>query len=126
MARPMKHYVYELQQDGITHYVGKGSGRRLAVQERRFGMSGRIVKNFDSAAQAYKFEKSHIAAVNPVLNKCAGGNGGRNKRVSRTPKDWLRIVEVGTRVYAARLLLEFEHLMSKDAALNVRRFLYAS
>lgn len=122
----MNHYVYVLEQDGVIEYVGKGSGRRLTVQQRKFGMTGRIVKRFETSDQAYKFEKAHIAATNPVLNKYAGGNGSKNKRATRTPKDWLEVVEVGTKAYAAKLLLRFECMLSKETAMQVRRVLYAA
>lgn len=102
-----KHYVYELfDADGTIMYVGKGSGRRFDVQKKKYCLDGRIVQWFGTEAKAYSAEISHIAKVCPPLNKVKGGNGCRTAK-TRIPK-WQAVIEaIGTRIYAARLLLAF-------------------
>jgi len=99
-----RFYVYRLiAHCGAVVYVGKGSGSRLATQKRRHGLDGCEVARFKREADAYAFERQQIAELQPALNRCAGGNGGISK-----PKrpNWLFVMEkIGTRAYAARLLL---------------------
>jgi hypothetical protein len=108
MATPWRFYVYELSSsDGIVQYVGKGSGGRLAAQIKSIGFHGREIARFKKEADAYAYEIERIAQVEPLLNKCKGGNGNRAaapKRVVKT--SWEKEYErIGSRVMAARLWL---------------------
>ena len=69
-------------------------------------MTGEIVKRFKSESAAYKYEKELIASLCPVLNKHPGGNGSKATRKRKTKFDVL-IEKIGSRAYAARLLLSF-------------------
>lgn len=100
-----RFYVYLLEDGDVPAYVGKGSGGRLAVQERRFALPGRVLERFDSEKAAYAAERKWIARLKPYHNRCAGGNGSRAMRLPNTPR-WVSAIErMGTRVYAARILL---------------------
>ena len=104
-----RFYVYEiLDHKGTVVYVGKGSGRRVDVSMRaRNGSASRKVALFKRERDAYAYEVEHIAEVSPVLNKIAGGNGPRCQVVkTRKSKEEREIEAVGTRVYAARYLLQ--------------------
>lgn len=109
----MRFYVYQfVGNDGSIMYVGKGSGRRLKNQERRFGMAGQIVKRFASENAAYEFERALISRLSPSLNKLAGGGGSIAHRAAKLPT-WFRriqadIASVGSRVYVARELLKLD------------------
>jgi hypothetical protein len=109
----MRFYVYQFTGDGGTIlYVGKGSGRRLENQERRFGMPGQIVKRFKSEAAAYEFERSLINRLSPKLNKTAGGGGSIARAAARLPA-WFKAIEaeikkIGSRAYVARELLKLD------------------
>lgn len=74
----MSFYLYRIYRDDLTLYVGKGSGARLAKQKRRFDAEGEVIANYDDEAEAYREEIKLIAALNPLLNKHPGGNGGRS------------------------------------------------
>lgn len=100
-----RFYVYALKDGEKTVYVGKGSGRRLDQQRTSLGLSGDVLEWFSSEAKALAAERKWIAELRPSLNKCAGGNGGRVRRRSVLPA-WHRNIErIGTRRYAALLVL---------------------
>jgi len=106
-------YVYLLMDwNGNPMYVGKGSGYRISVSERRFGLSGIFLSWHLTDEEAFSAERKAIEKFQPCLNKCAGGNGG----TCRTPS-WVReINEVGTKEYARRLCLRFgKGLMGSDS-----------
>ncbi len=70
-------YVYRiLGERDETVYIGKGTGRRLSHQKRRFKADGEIIAEFVSEGAAYHHEKKLIALHNPPLNRCGGGGGG--------------------------------------------------
>ncbi len=104
-------YVYRIfGEAGETIYVGKGIGRRLANQKRRFGLAGEIVKTFRTERAAYNFEATLIAKLKPSANKVAGGGGAITQRRLRVPR-WfnkqLREIEaIGSRRWVARELLK--------------------
>lgn len=126
MAKAWRFYVYEIVDGETVKYIGKGSGTRLAVQVRKFGLEGREVARFKREEDAYAFEVLRIAEVSPHLNKCAGGNGSR-VTVKRDRKDaWTREVErIGTRAYAARLILAFgQSFVAKSKLEDIRRIAY--
>lgn len=105
-----RFYVYEMiADDGSVVYVGKGSGRRLDVQRRKLKLRGREVARFKRENDAYAFEVARIAECKPALNKCAGGNGSVVvKRRDRKSK-WQLVFEcLGSRRYAARLMLAYD------------------
>lgn len=110
-------YVYRIFDGAVTVYVGKGSGRRLRQQERRFGLPGEILERFDCDDKAFKRERELIASLRPTENVSLGGSGGRSrpKPVLPTPK-WVREMEkMGTRKYVARFLLaRARYLLSPD------------
>jgi hypothetical protein len=115
-------YVYELSNEDGIQYVGKGSGRRLKNQERRFGLSGRIVAEFAKEPDAYAFEVSRIAELNPPLNKCKGGNGSRAIQKRHRKTAWEMTFErIGSRRYAALLLLHFSRLLDPSKVDQIRR-----
>jgi hypothetical protein len=106
-----RFFVYELlNKDGSVAYVGKGSGVRLRAQQSRMNLNGLEVARFKREKDAYAFEVARITETKPTLNKCAGGNGNvvTPKRKQRDPK-WLTVMNrIGTRRYAARLLLGYD------------------
>lgn len=70
-------YVYRiLGEMGETVYIGKGTGRRLEVQKRRFKSEGEIIRTFNKEDMAFRFEAKMIAKLNPPLNKVAGHGRG--------------------------------------------------
>jgi hypothetical protein len=105
-----RFYVYRIFDGEQTLYVGKGFGRRLHNQKRRFGHDGEILQEFRCEARAYQRERELIAELKPTLN-CNGGGGGswvRAKPEPRMSKDeaWTyRLMEkIGTRRFCALLL----------------------
>lgn len=69
-------YVYRiLGEMGETVYIGKGCGRRLHNQKRRFMSDGEIMERLSTDKQAFRRERELIAQYNPPLNKSTGGNG---------------------------------------------------
>lgn len=104
-----RFYVYELSDGSCVQYVGKGTGRRLKNQMARTGLFGEIVRRFSSQRAAYAYEVRLIAKHNPPLNRNGGGGGpNTRRRATRSPK-WVRDIEaIGTRVFAARGLLQFD------------------
>jgi hypothetical protein len=102
-----KFYVYRLNdENGKTLYVGKGSGARLNRQKSKFSLQGEVVCSFKSEAKAYQREKELISLLSPKLNKYPGGNGSKAAK-TRLPKWVAEIESVGTKTFAARLLLSF-------------------
>lgn len=102
-------YVYRFDNDeGVCIYIGKGSGRRLKAQNKRFGRVGYVVKWFASERAAFNYEARLIAKLKPLENKIAGGGGSISRaRKPFTPEQLLR-----SRISVAKFLL------SKD----LRRF----
>ena len=103
-------YVYRIYGGEVTVYIGKGRGRRLSDQRRRFGLPGEIVKAFRSDRAAYNYEAKLIAKLKPCHNKVAGGGGAIARRNLKLP-DWftrqLREIEkIGSRRWVARELLK--------------------
>lgn len=97
-----RFYVYALLQDGVAQYIGKGSGRRILVQERKFNLAGVILRWFSSESASYKFERAAIKEHRPPLNKSPGGDGSRAKRRRRAVlKEW-------SRADVARFLMRFD------------------
>jgi hypothetical protein len=80
-------YVYRiLGEMGETVYIGKGCGRRLHNQKRRFMSDGEILEWCSTDKQAFKRERELIAEYNPPLNKSSGGNGSvRGFKVNALP-----------------------------------------
>ena len=109
MARARKFYVYRIYDGAVTVYIGKGSGRRLKQQMQRFSLQGEIIERFCSEKLAYKAECQWIKELKPTDNQNAGGGGSYTvrKKVRRT-KEEIEMERVGTRVYAARMLLRFD------------------
>jgi len=69
-------YVYRiLGEMGETVYIGKGYGRRLHNQKRRFMSDGEVIEWCSTDKQAFRRERELIAEHNPPLNKSRGGNG---------------------------------------------------
>jgi len=106
-----RFYVYRLfDQDGQTLYIGKGCGSRLAGQKRSHDCDGEILKRFARENAAFSFEKKLVERLRPIRNRVAGGGGGRAFPAPqpRTPKWVKEIEEIGSRRYAARMLLKFD------------------
>ena len=112
------YYVYRIFDGLQTLYVGKGSGRRLQAQIRRFRCAGEVVEHCTSDDHAFEREIHWIAELRPTENKLAGGNGGRcqPKKRPRLAKEFHEIEQVGSRRYSARFLLR------KLDELNCERF----
>jgi hypothetical protein len=122
-ANAWPFFVYALTDDDAIVYVGKGSGRRLRQQMSRSGCKGHELARFSCEDEAYAFERAMIAKHNPKRNRHPGGNGARVTPVPQ-PK-WLReIGRVGTRVYAARLLLKHAHLVPASKLDAIRLVAY--
>ena len=108
-TRKERFYVYRIYDGFETVYIGKGSGRRLTSQRSKFKMDGEIIAWFEREADAYAHEIKMIAELMPTANKYSGGNGSwcRKRRVVKL--GWIREIErVGSRRYAARMLLKFD------------------
>lgn len=106
-------YVYKLYNcPDVVLYVGKGSGRRLKEQMRRFRLMGEVVREFICERKAFQYERELIEAAKPELNKSPGGNGGwvryKKPKTPRKTAEEKEMDRVGTRVYAARMLLRFD------------------
>lgn len=108
-TRARRFYVYKLMDEQVVAYIGKGSGYRLNNQIRAYGLPGEVVATFEREKDAYAFEIKAIAELKPLLNRHKGGNGPRCKpfRKPRKPVWLIEIERIGTRAYAARLLLKF-------------------
>ena len=108
--KPWRFYVYDiLDKSSNVVYVGKGSGNRYRVSIRNHeGDSGSPVAYFKKESDAYQFESDRIKELNPLNNIHPGGNGSRCARakVYRMTKVEKEIEAVGTRVYAARILVK--------------------
>lgn len=100
-------YVYRIVDGCETVYVGKGSGRRLEAQKRRFGLEGEIIERDLTDDDAFARERHWIKTLMPSANISPGGNGGRTvaRRKPRLDKALAEISRVGQRRYAARFLL---------------------
>lgn len=110
-----RFYVYRIMDGDDVAYIGKGSGARLRVQRQRFGLGGEEIARFKREKDAYEFERACIAEYAPPLNKHPGGNGSRASKI-RAPRrqPWeIEIERVGSKVYAARVLLKYRHCLGK-------------
>ena len=104
-----RFYVYRIFDGFETVYVGKGSGRRLCSQKSKFGLDGEIICRFKSERAAYAHEIKMIAELRPTANRHPGGCG--SKVYKRRPRRFaweIEIDRVGSRRYAARMLLRFD------------------
>lgn len=110
MSERGRFYVYRIFDGVVTVYVGKGSGSRLQKQIRRFNLQGEVIEWVKSETVAYEAERRWIKRLKPTDNKNAGGAGGRavQKRAARRTKAEIEMERIGTRVYAARMLLRFD------------------
>jgi hypothetical protein len=128
-SRPWRFYVYALTDGDQVVYVGKGSGRRLHVQRRTHGCDGYEVARFKRERDAYAHEIRVIAELSPARNKHPGGNGSR-ATPARTPRApaWMKEIDrIGSRVYAARLLLSrFAHIVDPSKVDAIRRVAYGA
>lgn len=128
-ARKWHAYVYELTYGHGVLYVGKGTGNRLKTQIASFGLEGREVAWFKSEKDAYQFERKLISEISPRLNSHPGGNGSwAKKRPEPRRLKWeIDMDRVGTRVYAARFLLEthWRHVIDPSKIEGIRRVAYA-
>jgi hypothetical protein len=106
-----RFYVYVIHDgDGLPVYIGKGSGRRLEAQRKRFGRQGYVWRRFKSEDAAFAFEARCIAELSPALNRCAGGAGARV--TTKAPREYrcptaIAMQEIGPRRYVARRLFDF-------------------
>jgi hypothetical protein len=127
-----RFYVYKLYEvPEVILYVGKGSGRRLKAQMRRHRLNGEVIKEFRCERDAFQFERKMIAAAMPELNKSPGGNGGTVRTKRRTPRktaDEKLMDKIGTRVYAARMLLRFDlkGLVDRGTFQRIREVAYGA
>ena len=121
-----RFYIYCFRKGEVVLYVGKGTGGRLKQQEKRFSLSGEILEHVDCEDIAYQRERHWITMLMPTENKNAGGGGGYsdpnpipkelrgqlslrewNKHASAAKREELEIERIGTRKYAAKLILRF-------------------
>lgn len=107
MAKRKRFYVYRIFDALQTVYVGKGSGRRLQVQEAKFMLPGEIIESVDNETKAYIRERHWISELKPTENRCAGGNGSRcrTKRAAKRCETELAMNRVGPRKHIAQFLL---------------------
>lgn len=100
-------YVYRIFDGCETVYVGKGSGRRLETQKRRFNLDGEVIERDLNDDAAFARERHWIKQLMPSANVSPGGNGGRTvaRPKPRLDKSFAEIARVGQRRYAARFLL---------------------
>lgn len=99
-TRRPKFYVYLIGDMESPEYIGKGSGRRLNVQERKMGPGCKLAM-FWSENDAYSFEREKIAELSPAMNKHPGGNGSR-----AIPEGRCRQPRIPTPQEVAKRLLE--------------------
>lgn len=123
-ANPTGHYYIYCFIDGHEIlYIGKGSGRRVKAQAKRFSCEYKILERMDDEAFAYDREKHWIAQLQPTLNMNKGGGGSISSdvvplqfRSTLTLKEWKKaktdgakqaqeIERVGSRRFVARMLL---------------------
>ncbi len=117
-----RFYVYEIfDAENDVIYVGKGSGDRLRSQIRYFSAQGREVARFKREHDAYAFEIQRIAEVKPTLNILKGGNGSRAQKIrQKVQPQWVRNMErIGTRIYAARFLMQHMAYILKAKLINL-------
>ena len=122
-----KFYTYKLTtNDGLVAYVGKGSGRRLQVQKRNYGLDGEVIAYHQTEEIAYKSEKKFIEQLKPFLNKCAGGNGSKAAKTRKPKKTAFEVLydKLGSRVLAARLCLCFENMCDPSKVDKIREVAY--
>ena len=131
LGMPRSHYpfyVYEItDQSGAVIYVGKGSGRRMAASRRdRSGAGCHEVARFKREADAYAHEVERIASHSGLLNKHKGGNGSKATPALRHRKQaWEKEIErIGTRAYAARILLRYAYMFAPSKVEEFRRVAY--
>lgn len=93
-------YVYRiLGEKGETVYIGKGCGRRLHNQKRRFMADGEVMEWCSTDKQAFKRERELIAEYQPPLNKSPGGNGAtRGMKVCGLPPLYAGIAKIVRRL----------------------------
>ena len=110
-----KFYVYAIKdEEGAIVYIGKGSGRRFEVQKKNFKLFGEILETFASERLAYAKEVELISLHKPSLNKCKGGNGCTVTKKRLVKQDYEKLIErIGSRAYAARLLLSYNKMNPK-------------
>jgi hypothetical protein len=98
-------YVYRIFDiTETTIYIGKGTGRRLERQMRRFGAQGEILKRFKFEDDAFEFERAEIRRRCPTHNKSTGGEGGRLDGRDKTER---LMDKIGPRRYVAQMLMRF-------------------
>lgn len=102
-----RFYVYRIFDGMQTLYIGKGSGRRLQEQKRRFHADGEILERCRTDDQAFRQEVAWIERLMPTENRNPGGEGGRvhPRRKPRISKEFAEIARVGIHRYIARFLL---------------------
>jgi hypothetical protein len=116
VGRPInKFYVYAIKNEqGSIVYIGKGSGRRFEVQKKNFNLSGEILETFASEKLAYAKEIEFISLHKPSLNKCKGGNGCTATKKRIVKQDYEKLIDrIGSRAFAARLLLAYNKVNPK-------------
>lgn len=105
-----RFYVYEIYRGLECLYIGKGSKYRLTSQINKFKAEGREIARFKDEEDAYSFEREMIAERSPLYNIHPGGNGCRVKKKKKTyyrrTKEEMEMERIGTRKYAAIMLLK--------------------
>lgn len=119
-----RYYIYCFIDGHEILYIGKGSGRRVNAQARRFSCEYKILERTDDEEFAYYREKHWIAQLQPTLNMNKGGGGSISSDIVPlqyrrlfTLKEWKKskvestreareIERVGSRKYAAQILLK--------------------
>jgi len=119
-----KFYIYCFSDGAEIAYVGKGSGRRIKQQEKRFGYPGRILEYLANERDAYEREVYWIKVLRPSENKNAGGAGKTSDpnpipvslrglvsdaewelAEKQVAKEFKEVDRVGVRRYAARFIM---------------------
>ncbi len=119
-------YVYRIFDGHQTVYVGKGSGRRLDCQIKKFGMPGEVVETCTSDDHAFERERHWISVFKPTENRLPGGNGGRvrpkpiSSAMKRAAKEYRAMVSEIERVGSKRFVAQF--LVSRLSSENIGSF----
>ena len=121
-----KFYVYAVRDCEEIVYIGKGSGRRWLVQQKRFGLPVDVLEHHKSEKDAYAAEVRLIALHSPAHNKCKGGNGPSCKRKTARKDKWSENVNrIGSRRYAAMLAIAYgANILPKSKVEDLRRVAY--
>lgn len=120
-----RFYVYAFRDGAEVVYIGKGTGRRLQQQEKRFGLKGEVLGRYECEDKCFAAERDFIKQLMPNENRNRGGGGGRvtpaslvplnyrgkiterefKKAMAQHKQELAEIERLGSRRYSARILI---------------------